>query len=237
MSAVVLLAGLALGLAAAARRAASAHAVRTRLLPPPATTAASRVRSVGTAALVRLRQGSEARRLDRELPLVLDEVARSLRAGCSLAQALTAAGEVPGPAGRAVAALAGEVADGRPVAAAADRWARASGSPVVGLAAVAVALAAEAGGTSARAVDGVAASLRERAEAADEAHALAAQARLSAVVIGVAPLAFAGLAAATDPRTATFLVGSPIGLACLVGGAALDGAALVWMRRIAASVA
>lgn len=237
MSTVVLLAGLALGMAAVARRATAARAVRCRLLPPLPTLRSTWVLAAVTGALGRLRQASLGRQLDRGLPLVLDEVARSLRAGCSLAQALASAGEVPGPAGRAVAELAGEIEAGRPVAAAAHRWASRSGSPVVGLAAVAVGLAAEAGGTSARAVDGVAASLRERAEAADEAHALAAQARLSALVIGVAPLAFAALAAATDSRTATFLVGSPLGLGCLVGGVALDAAALVWMRRIAGSVA
>jgi len=98
--------------------------------------------------------------------------------------------------------------------------------------AAALSLASETGGTAARAVDGVAATLRERIEVADEVRALGAQARLSAVVIAVAPIGFGLVAAATDPRTLSFLVSTPVGFACLVAGITLDLLAYAWMRRI-----
>ena len=96
----------------------------------------------------------------------------------------------------------------------------------------ALALGAVSGGPHARAVDGLAGTLRERSRLEGEVGVLAAQARASALVITVAPLAFALLAAATDPSAADFLVRSPAGLACLAGGLALDGAAAAWMAQI-----
>jgi Flp pilus assembly protein TadB len=78
----------------------------------------------------------------------------------------------------------------------------------------------------------VAATLRERLDVESEAVALAAQARFSALVIAVAPLGFGVLAVATDPRTAGFLLGRPLGWLCLVLGLGLDATSALWMRRI-----
>jgi tight adherence protein B len=96
-------------------------------------------------------------------------------------------------------------------------------------------VALEAGGAPARAVDGVASTLRERAEVDREMRALATQARASAVVITVAPLAFATLGVVGDERTAHFLLRTPAGLGCLAAGVALDAVGAWWMARIAAS--
>lgn len=51
-------------------------------------------------------------------------------------------------------------------------------------------------------------------------------------MISVAPVAFCTLAAATDPRTATFLFRQPAGLACLAAGLSLDALGALWMARI-----
>jgi tight adherence protein B len=78
----------------------------------------------------------------------------------------------------------------------------------------------------------VAATLRERRAVEREATALATQARSSALVIVLAPLAFAALSSLGDPRAGAFLVGTPTGLACLTAGLALDGLGAWWMHRI-----
>ena len=78
-------------------------------------------------------------------------------------------------------------------------------APGVRLAVAAVCLGAEAGGPQARAIDGVAATLRQRLAVAAEARALAAQARVSALVIALSPLVFCALASSTDPHRARFL--------------------------------
>jgi tight adherence protein B len=82
----------------------------------------------------------------------------------------------------------------------------------------------------------VAAGLRARDAVRRETTALSTQARLSAVVIASCPFVFAGLGLLGDRSIGHFLVGSPLGLVCLFGGIALDGAAFWWMRRIVAAV-
>ena len=80
--------------------------------------------------------------------------------------------------------------------------------------------------------DRVAATLRERRELRAEARALATQARASAGVLTVAPVAFAALVSAIEPGVVAFLVTTPAGLACLAIGLALDGLGALWMARI-----
>ncbi len=169
---------------------------------------------------------------DRELPDVLEQVARQLRAGGSLAQAI--AGAEPSATAlaepwlrlRALIPVVG-------VGAALDDWADGN-RPAVQLAAAALAMAAESGGSPARALDGVAATLRVRQSVVDEARSLSSQARASAIVIALAPLAFGAFAAAADARTAAFLR-SPAGVSFVVGGLSLDGLGAWWMARLCRS--
>jgi tight adherence protein B len=105
-------------------------------------------------------------------------------------------------------------------------------SPGVRLAVAALCLGLDTGGAQARAVDGVAATMRERLGVEAEVRALASQARMSAVVIGLAPLGFGAFAAATDPRTSEFLLHTSVGLALVCVGLLLDGAGWLWMQRL-----
>ena len=182
-----------------------------------------------------LRRTAPARRsaaYDRELPEVLEAVARQLRAGGSLTQAVAGVEPPAGsPSGLAtdwqrVVALAPAVGIG----AALDDWAD-DRPPSVRLAAAALAMAAETGGSPARAVDGVATTLRSRQSVADELRALSSQARASAAVIALAPLGFGALAGATDDRTSAFFT-TPAGLTLLAAGLTLDTVGAWWMSRL-----
>jgi tight adherence protein B len=62
--------------------------------------------------------------------------------------------------------------------------------------------------------------------------AQAAQARASATVVGLAPVGVLGLMAMVDSSSARVLVGSPVGLACLGLGLAMDGLAVWWMAAM-----
>ena len=70
-----------------------------------------------------------------------------------------------------------------------------------------------------------------------ELRALSSQARLSALVLAAAPVAFALLSAAADPRTTTFLFVDGAGRLCLVAGFTLDLGGAVWMARITRAAA
>jgi tight adherence protein B len=188
-------------------------------------------------ALVALR-GRGDRVYAHALPLGLDLVARSLRTGASLHQAVSEAGDAtPGAVGSDLRAVATECRLGRPLVAAVEAWAVRRPLPGVRLAAAALCLGAETGGAQARAVDGVAATLREHVALHGEVRALTSQARTSALVIAVAPVLFCALTVAVDPASATFLLRTPIGLALLAVGVGLDALSAAWMHRLTSRVA
>ena len=74
--------------------------------------------------------------------------------------------------------------------------------------------------------------MRARAELAEEAEALASQARASASVMAVLPIGFVAVAGAVDPAMARTLVATGFGRVCLVTGLTLEFGAFVWMRQI-----
>jgi len=187
------------------------------------------------AAVVRLARPRRRSRADRTLPVLLEDVARELRAGASLTAAVSRAASAVDPALDPTAAdLAGALRHGAPLAVALDEWARADAAPARALAATALTLAAETGGTTALVVDGVADTLRDRVALEREVAALSSQARASAALLVVAPVVVAALAASADPRIAAFLLGSPAGWGCITGGLVLDGLGALWMRAVVA---
>ena len=182
----------------------------------------------------RWRRRRDDRRVGRDLPDLLDEVARSMRAGLSVRSALVAARA--GLGGPLAADVDGLLGSSTGLRTALGVWAEERrGVPGVRLVAVALATV-EQTGAAARAVDSVADTLRADREVAAEVRALASQAQASAAVIAVLPVGFAAVASIADPATLRFLVDSSIGRLCLAIGVALDLAAFVWMRRIVRSV-
>lgn len=170
---------------------------------------------------------------DGDVVAVLTAAATSMRAGLSPSAALADAADASrGPAGAALRRAMDRHGTGAPLEVTVRGWSSERPSSAVRLAAAVLLMGLRTGGDLARALDAAAATLRQREALRGEVRALASQARASAVVVAVAPLAFLGLAAVTDPRVPAFLVGSPAGWACALGGLALDVAGLVWMRAI-----
>jgi tight adherence protein B len=99
-------------------------------------------------------------------------------------------------------------------------------------AAGALALGAAVGGACASALDGLAASLRGRLSVIAEARALSSQARLSAIVVGAAPVGYLAWSTVVDPGPLRALVSSTAGQVCLLLAVALEALAVVWMRRV-----
>ena len=178
-------------------------------------------------------RGRRARRADAQLPALLDAIAAGLRAGDSLHQATLAAASVaPHPLGTGLEQVVRACAAGRPLPDELDEWAQRSGSAMVRIAAAALSIGLRDGGPQAHAISGVAATVRDRLAVSGELRALSSQARASAVVIVVAPAAFALVSAAVDHAVFDFLVGSPGGIACVVAGLTLDATGAAWMTRI-----
>lgn len=189
--------------------------------------------SAGPVVALRARRGRGAARYEAALAPALEAVARSLRSGAGLRQALSEAATSAPPALDVDLRRVVSDADlGVGVVSALDAWVDRRPLRGVQLTCAALALGAEAGGAQARAVDGVAATMRQRARAEAEARALGAQARMSAGVIAAAPVVFAALAAALDPSSGRFLFRTVPGAVLLVAGIGLDLLGTLWMARL-----
>jgi tight adherence protein B len=200
----------------------------------PAALAVAALGLATTSALARGRRRRRAlARRRSQLPLALEELAVALRSGSSLPVALGEAGQAtPDPLGPELEALALGAGRGQPMSVVLDDWTRRHDDPGTRLAATALILANAVGVASARAVHGVAATLRERLELSAERRALASQARTSALVLSAAPLLFALLLGVSDGAAGHFLLQSQAGWACLALGIGLDGLGAWWMARL-----
>ena len=189
--------------------------------------------AAGPVMLLRARRGTGDARLQAALPEALEAVARSLRSGSSLLQAVEEAGSTTsGALGSELRAVAARARRGSSLVDSLDDLAARRPIGSLQLAVSALCLGIETGGAQAQAVDGVAATIRDRHNLAAEVRALSSQARASAAVMGLSPIGFGVFAGATDPRTATFLLHTPLGLAFVAGGLVLDAVGWLWMRRL-----
>ncbi|MGZ4726119.1 MAG: type II secretion system F family protein [Acidimicrobiales bacterium] len=175
-----------------------------------------------------------SRSVDLDHALLLETVARSLRSGSSLTRALgEAVAELPpSDAVHDLERALSAVRSGASVVAALERWSVDGRGRARVLAGTALTLGAELGGAPARSLDAAAAGLRDRAALAREVRALSSQARASAAVMVVGPPLFLVLASVADHRLPQVLLGSPMGLGCLVAGIALDAAGAWWMATL-----
>ena len=225
--------GIAIGtLVEAVRAARLRHALDARLAGVGAAAVPAERRRMVDVVAERWQRRTSASRDADALPDVVDAIARAVRTGASPAAALSeAAATAPPSLGASLVAVVTAAGRGVPFVAAVDRWA-AAGVDGAALVAAAVAVTSSAGGDPSRALTGVADTLRDRRALRREVRALSSQARLSALVLAVAPVVFAAMAAGIDTGTAAVLLGSPLGWACLVAGLALDLAGWSWMDRI-----
>lgn len=168
----------------------------------------------------------------QELIVLIDELSSALTSGTSPAQAMTSASKLPGPLAAGLSRAVHQIHTGRGMQEVIDEWAGDHRDVGAVLVADGLALADSTGGSRTRALAGVRSTLREADGLAAEIRALAAQTRLSAIVLTLVPVGFAALVAVADARIASFLFATPLGWACLIGGGALDAAGAWWMHRL-----
>lgn len=182
--------------------------------------------------VVRARVG---RTFQAGLPGFVEQTAARLRAGHSVGTALADAATGPGPVAADVRRCLRRCDLGATLPAALAAWAAERRTADARAVAGALAVAVDSGAGAASALEGLASSLRDQIGGRADAAALSAQARLSAVVVGLAPVGFLVFSALVDPRSATRLVATDVGRVCLVVGLALDGLGGWWMHRIVRS--
>jgi tight adherence protein B len=190
---------------------------------------------VGGPVLLLLTRGRARRRFAIELPQALEHVASHLRGGGTVAQAIAVLADGVGPVAADLRRVRARTALGLGITEALAAWPAERDLAEVRAAAGALVVAATLGGRSAAALEGLAASLRDRLVVAAEARSQSAQARLSAIVVGAAPLGFVAFSSVVDPGTVQLLVTTAAGRVCLVLGLGFELLAALWMRRILTS--
>jgi tight adherence protein B len=192
---------------------------------------------IGAPIALHLARSRHERHFANALPAVLEQVAAELRGGGSVASSVERLAASDSPAARDLGRVHARTRLGLAFGDALAAWPTEHDAPGVRAAAGALAVATSLGGRAADAIDGLASSLRHRLDAAAEARALSTQARLSAVVVGAAPLGYLAFASLVDPRAVTSLLNTGLGRVCLVIGLGLEGLAALWIRRIVRSEA
>jgi tight adherence protein B len=195
----------------------------------PVLVAAAALVPVG---LMRTARSRGDRRAEVALPEAVRSIAADLRSGGTVRSAIDRLGENQSPLRPDFRRIAARLRLGESLSNALEPWPQER--PIAGARAFAGALVvtAELGGAAARPLDGLASSFADRLAIAAETRAQSAQARVSAIVVGVAPLGYLALSAAIDRDAIGSLLARPVGRACLAVGIALDVLAVVWMRRI-----
>lgn len=170
-----------------------------------------------------------------QVPVVAGVLARALDSGATLPVAVADSAQlVDGVLGEELDRVSSAISRGVPVVSAFEEWAAASVVDDVELFAVAVRASAGHGGDLAAAFDAVCLTVSDRLAAAEEARAMAAQARASAMTLAALPVVGAGVFCLLDPAVLRTLCTTAVGWACLVIGSSLNVVGALLMRRMVA---
>lgn len=237
--ALALSATIALAVMTIGARLSGSFVARTR-----STFAPRRHRSVGSVRQHREAGPTRHAPTDLQIASWCEYAARALRSGHSITTALDRA-TVDEPSMREVMTpVLSAVSRGRPLTDAlgvlvtprARRNARQRTGASIAMVTAVLGTCADLGGPAAAPLDRVAGILRMRAALADEQRVQSAQARLSARVLTVVPVAILVVLLAAD-STVRATLATPLGLIVVVAGCVLNGCGWWWMRHIIGSAA
>ncbi|MEN8239840.1 MAG: type II secretion system F family protein, partial [Actinomycetota bacterium] len=168
-----------------------------------------------------------------QLPDVLQLMAGSIRSGFGLMQAMdTVAREVPAPAGEEFQRVKVETQLGRDTNEAMMAMAARVDSEDFKWVVEAIAIHREVGGDLADILDSVMDTVRDRIRIRRRIQTLAAEGRISGLVLSVLPFALAVVLLIVNPGYLNPLVTTEIGRAFVGVGLVLMLIGLLWMRRI-----
>lgn len=196
------------------------------------TSPCRRTRRRGGAPATSLHAAWERRRrrppADDEVAEWCAALATRLRAGESLRAAVMTV-DPPAPLAPHLAPVVLAAGRGTPIADAVVHARRVS--PGLDRAVGVLRACATSGGPAAEPLDRTAASLRDRCAVVDERRTQSAQARLSAIVLTVLPIAALAMMLAFSASTRS-AVGGPVGWLVIPLGLAANGVGWWWMRRV-----
>jgi tight adherence protein B len=185
------------------------------------------------AALVQMIASRERKKFETQLPDTLNLISTSLRAGYSLLQAVEAVGgEAPQPTAREFGRAMSETRLGRsPVDALKDVADRMQ-SVDFDWAVLAISIQREVGGNLAEVLQTAAETMLQRNRLRREMHALSAEGRISAFVLGGLPFFIFVFLFSTRREYIKPMLDSTVGLVVLIGSIAWVLVGIYWLTRI-----
>jgi tight adherence protein B len=200
---------------------------------PPGIVAGAAIGGVAPFVRERRRNARAAARTQEQLLDAVAAIASSVRSGRSLAQSIAFAGaEVGPPLGTMLADGADRVALGVPLDEVLGTLAATIGGPDARLVTGVLRLHRRSGGAIAGSLDDLVRTLRARRDGARELRSLTAQARLSAVILGLLPLGFFLFLSVVARRDVESAYRTTAGATAIAIGLVLQAAAFVWIRRL-----
>ncbi|MCZ7531198.1 MAG: type II secretion system F family protein [Acidimicrobiia bacterium] len=191
------------------------------------------VGAVVPVAVLKSRRRQRLQRFEAELPDTLGLLAGSLRAGFSFQQGLEAvAGDATGPMGEELRRVFNEVQLGRTLEDALEDSAERMESDDLRWTVLAVRIQREAGGNLAELLDTVAETMSQRERLRAEIRTLTAEGRMSGIVLGIFPFAFAGILVVISPGYLDALFEEPAGIAAMIAASIAAVFGFVWLRKI-----
>jgi tight adherence protein B len=189
--------------------------------------------AVVPVVLLHRRRRKRLRDFQMQLPDTLSLLSGSMRAGFSFAQGLeTVANEAAEPTRRELQRVFTESRLGRPIEDALEDSANRMASVDLMWAVMAIRIQREVGGNLAELLDTVADTMTQRERIRGEIKALTAEGRFSGWILGIFPIAFAGVLYLVQPNYISVLFEDTDGLMAVAASLVMTGIGFVWLRKI-----
>ena len=159
-----------------------------------------------------IKKARRIKKFEAQLPDALDMIARSLRAGHALPGGIEMAGqEFPAPLGPEFSKTVAQITFGVGIEQALQNLTRRVDCPDLKFLAVSIIIQRETGGNLAEILENIARLIRERHKLLGKIRALAAEGKLSAIILVAMPFVVAVVLLATNPTYLEVLLSDPTG--------------------------
>jgi tight adherence protein B len=208
------------------------------VLPIVMALALAALAGVLPVVLLHRRRKGRLREFQVQLPSTLNLLSGSMRAGFSFTQGLeSVANEATQPTRRELQRVFTESRLGRPIEDALEDSAERMASIDLRWAVMAIRIQREVGGNLAELLDTVSDTMMQRERLRLEIKALTAEARFSGWILGIFPVAFAGVLYVIQPTYMSVLFSEQIGIMAIIAACVMTFAGFVWLRKILQIVA
>jgi tight adherence protein B len=203
------------------------------VLPIPMALAFALIAGIGPVIMLHRRRSKRLREFQMQLPATLNLLSGSMRAGFSFAQGLeSVANEATQPTRRELQRVFTESRLGRPIEDALEDSAQRMTSVDLMWAVMAIRIQREVGGNLAELLDTVADTMTQRERLRLEIKALTAEGRFSGWILGLFPVAFAGVLYLIQPDYMGALFQESVGIIAIIVCAIMTFVGFIWLRKI-----